>query len=341
MSTLLSYVDPVGDGRSSPRIEIVAASPSMRGILELAERLAVTDVSVLIRGETGTGKELIARAIHAMSPRKEGPFVVVDSGSITPSLIGSELFGYERGAFTGADRRYLGAFERADGGTLFFDEIGELPMAVQPVLLGVLERRRFRRLGGSDDVAVDVRIVAATNRDLRRESEQRRFRSDLYYRMAAGQIHVPPLRERREDILPLVEHFRRRAKRPTSTCAPGTPELAKLIAHSWIGNVRELRNVVEVALATGQLNLDEFVGEEVDTHVAAHPTGGEVVPLSADASGHPSPYKAARAQSLNLFEKRYLGDLMQQCGNNASAAARLACMDRMYLVNLLRKHGLR
>jgi DNA-binding NtrC family response regulator len=303
---------------------LVAASPAMHEIACAVERLAQSNVSVLVQGETGTGKELIARAIHEAGTRGRGPFVVVDAGALPATLIASQLFGHERGAFTGAERRQEGAFELAHGGSIFLDEIGELPLAVQPALLGVLERRSFRRLGGKEDIQVDVRVISATHRDLRSEANQGTFRADLYFRLAVARIEIPPLRDRPEDIEPLVEHFAREI-----TGAPGLPfseaTMAALRAHRWSGNVRELRNVVESALAMGTVSLDGLASAAPDTARA-----GAIVP-----------YRAARAEALAAFERRYLRSLIEATGGNASAAARAASMDRPYLLSLLRRHGLR
>jgi DNA-binding NtrC family response regulator len=303
---------------------LVAASPAMHEIACAVERLAQSNVSVLVQGETGTGKELIARAIHEAGTRGRGPFVVVDAGALPATLIASQLFGHERGAFTGAERRQEGAFELAHGGSIFLDEIGELPLAVQPALLGVLERRSFRRLGGKEDIQVDVRVISATHRDLRSEANQGTFRADLYFRLAVARIEIPPLRDRPEDIEPLVEHFAREI-----TGAPGLPfseaTMAALRAHRWSGNVRELRNVVESALAMGTVSLDGLASAAPDTSRA-----GAIVP-----------YRAARAEALAAFERRYLRSLIEATGGNASAAARAASMDRPYLLSLLRRHGLR
>jgi DNA-binding NtrC family response regulator len=302
---------------------LVMASAEMQEIGRTAERLA-ENVSVLIQGETGTGKELIARAIHEMGPRAKGPFLVVDTGALPATLIASQLFGHERGAFTGAERRQEGAFELAHGGSIFLDEIGELPLSVQPALLGVLERRSFRRVGGKEDIQVDVRVISATHRDLRAEANQGTFRADLYFRLAVARIEIPPLRERPQDIDPLVEHF---AHEVTGTRGFLFSEatMAALRAHRWSGNVRELRNVVESALAMGSINLDGL---------------SQTVP--APASGGPvPPYRAARAEALAAFERSYLRKLIEATGGNASAAARAANMDRPYLLSLLRRHGLR
>jgi DNA-binding NtrC family response regulator len=303
---------------------VVAASPTMQEIGRTVERLAPSNVSVLIQGETGTGKELVARAIHDLSPRAKRPFIVVDPGALPATLIASQLFGHERGAFTGAEKRQEGAFELAHGGSIFLDEIGELPLAVQPALLGVLERRSFRRLGGKEDIQVDVRVISATNRDLRAEANQGTFRADLYFRLAVARIEIPPLRERPEDIDPLVAHFAAEI-----TGAPGflfsEATMSALRGHRWSGNVRELRNVVESALAMGSINLNGLA---------------QPAPPATNAAAIPQ-YRAARAEALAAFERSYLRRLIETTGGNASAAARTANMDRPYLLSLLRRHGLR
>jgi DNA-binding NtrC family response regulator len=303
---------------------MVAASPTMQEIGRTVERLAQSTVSVLIQGETGTGKELVARAIHDNSARAKRPFIVVDPGALPATLIASQLFGHERGAFTGAEKRQEGAFELAHGGSIFLDEIGELPLAVQPALLGVLERRSFRRLGGKEDIQVDVRVISATHRDLRAEANAGTFRADLYFRLAVARIEIPPLRERPEDIDPLVAHFAAEI-----TGAPGflfsEATMSALRGHRWSGNVRELRNVVESALAMGSINLN---GLAQPAPLASH--GGAI-----------QPYRIARAEALSAFERSYLRRLIESADGNASAAARTANMDRPYLLQLLRRHGLR
>src|SRR5215831_15528581 len=327
--TVLSLLDATIEAPDTPLPPpnvpgLVAASAAMQEVGRTVERLAQSTVSVLIQGETGTGKELVARAIHDLSARAKEPFIVVDPGALPATLIASQLFGHERGAFTGAEKRQEGAFELAHGGSIFLDEIGELPLAVQPALLGVLERRSFRRLGGKEDIQVDVRVISATHRDLRAEANQGTFRADLYFRLAVARIEIPPLRERPEDIEPLVEHFAREI-----TGAPGLPfseaTMAALRAHRWSGNVRELRNVVESALAMGTVSLDGVPSAVPDTART-----GSIVP-----------YRAARAEALAAFERRYLRSLIEANGGNASAAARAASMDRPYLLSLLRRHGLR
>src|ERR1041385_1095292 len=226
---------------------MIGRSVKMRELFARLEKLARSDTTVLITGETGSGKELVAEALHDHSPREKGPFVVLDCGSIPPNLIESELFGHERGAFTGAQSSYAGAFERAHGGTVFLDEIGELPLAMQPKLLRVLERKEVRRVGGAKTIEVDVRIVAATNRDLGVEVNRGRFREDLYYRLAVARVHVPPLRDRKDDLPLLLEHILETTRGGESaSIAQETIDL--MMKHDWPGNVRELRNVIERAV---------------------------------------------------------------------------------------------
>ena len=314
---------PLGDTPRSP--ELIGDSEAIREVDRLVHKLARVDSSVLIHGETGSGKEVVARAIHDASPRRGHEMVVVDCGSLPATLIASLLFGHEKGAFTGADQRRAGAFERASGGTVLLDEIGELPIDVQPALLGVLERRSFTRVGGAASIDVDVRVLAATHRDLRAEVNRGRFRADLYYRLAVAKIYVPPLRERAEDIEPLVRHF---VQRLTGVAELGSlaGALDQLRAHPWSGNVRELRNVVEAALVMGELDLSGTP---------------RVASVTATAAADLGTYRDARAGALHRFEAEFLTKLIDRAAGNASEAARLARMDRPYLLALLRKHGLR
>ncbi len=303
----------------------------MRRLMTRVQKVAQSEVAVLLNGESGTGKELIARALHEHSPRAKEPFVTVDCGALAPGLVASELFGHEKGAFTGADRRHAGAFERAHQGTLFLDEIGELPPALQSTLLGVLERRRFRRVGGTDEVQVDVRVVSATHRDLRAEVNKGTFRLDLFYRLAVVRLEVPPLRERADDIPLLVEHFLREAgfdgQLDELVSARAMEALQK---HYWPGNVRELRNLVEATLAMGET-----------PPLEAHPAqsgAGEAVAVVDEA---PTTYKDARAAALNTFERAYLTRLIEKSKGNVSEASRLARMDRSHLIELLKRHALK
>jgi DNA-binding NtrC family response regulator len=310
---------------------VVGRSASMRRLMAQIDRAAVSDVSILLLGETGTGKEVAARAIHAASKRAAGPFETVDCGSLLPTLIASELFGHEKGAFTGAEREHIGAFERAHGGTLFLDEIGELPAALQPALLGAIERRSFRRVGGGKTINVDVRLICATHRDLRSEVNAGRFRQDLYFRIGVVMLEIPPLRERPEDIPLLVEYFLRDAgfEGPRDQVVP--PQVLEMLTgHQWPGNVRELRNFVEAALALGET--PGIAGRAIERD---RESVDEVEPLLD------RPYADAKAVLLDHFERRYLAHMMEKTNGNISAAARAAKMNRSYLLELLKRHGLR
>jgi len=310
-------------------------SPEMRRLLASLERIAKTDAPVLLLGETGTGKEVMAHAIHEASPRAAHPFETVDCGTLLPMLVASELFGHEKGAFTGADRQHIGAFERAAGGTLFLDEIGELPLALQSTLLGVLERKSFRRVGGKAAIAADVRVVGATHRDLRSEVNAGTFREDLYYRLAVVLLRIPPLRERTEDIAILVEHFLREAGHdgPIEDIISAS-SLATLSKYHWPGNVRELRNFVEAARAMGEAPVLTSDGERRIASASSFPS----VAIE-ELIGRP--YKGAREIVLQEFEQIYLSRLLERCAGNMSQAAREAKIDRSYLIQMAKRIGLR
>ncbi len=306
---------------------LVGSSPAMRAAFALLESAAAVDTTVLITGETGTGKDLAAEAIHRESARRDGPFVVVDCGATPPSLFGSYLFGHERGAFTGADRARAGAVELAHGGTLFLDEVGELAPTLQPQLLRMLETKRVQRIGGARPIAVDVRIVAATSRNLRAEVNGRRFRSDLYYRLAALEVRLPPLRERFEDLPLLVARFVAGHADPERRSAlTGDAFFAELRRQSWPGNVRELRNFIERRLAFDRAELDET------------PLPSRGTPWMLDPA---QPLKQAREEVNDAAERRYLEEVLQRCGNNVSKAAAAAGIARSHLYRLLIRHGLR
>jgi DNA-binding NtrC family response regulator len=309
---------------------LIGRSPAMRRVMAQIDRAAQRDVSVLVNGESGTGKELVARALHDLGPRRARPFITVDCGALPPTLLASELFGHERGAFTGADRAHVGAFEAAAGGTIFLDEIGELQPAVQATLLGVLERRRVRRLGSRAELPVDVRVVCATHRDLRAEVNQGGFRLDLFYRLAVVTLSLPPLRERPEDLPLLVEHFLRDLgwDQPVhELISPAAMDgLRKL---HFAGNVRELRTLVEAAVAMGE-------PPGLDGPHAAPATGG-ANPAGEFATDLGLPYKEARAQLLDQFEARYVDALLARTGGNVSAAARVGQMTRSHLNELIAK----
>jgi DNA-binding NtrC family response regulator len=310
---------------------LVGRDPKLRRLFRLLDDVAATDATVLIEGETGTGKELFAEEIHRHSPRKDGPFIVFDCGAVPDDLIESALFGHVRGAFTGAVTDRRGAFEEADGGTLFLDEIGELSPAVQPALLRALDKQSVRPVGGTTYTRASVRVVAATNRNLRAEIAAKNFREDLYYRVAVVRMLVPPLRERPDDIPLLVEHFIRQFRTERAlTIAP--EDLERLRRHHWTGNARELRNVIERACA-----LSHGTRLEIDEALEERPVrGGDSGVVNVDL-----PFKDAKAQIIDAFEREYIGALLKRHGGNLSAAARAAEIDRKHLRELLRKHGLR
>ncbi len=307
---------------------LVGVSVSMRAVFALIERAAKTDAIVLIQGETGTGKEAVAETIHRLGTRSAAPFLVVDCGALPPNLLESELFGHERGAFTGADSRRIGVFEEADGGTVFIDEIGELPIEMQPRLLRVLERREIRRLGSNQHRGVDVRVVAATHRDLRAQVNEGRFRADLYFRLAVLKLTVPPLRERPEDIEILSEKLLgdMGADEPTREALLDAEQVARLQRGVWPGNVRELRNYLERCLVLEQA-----------APLSDRGTGTSGQALEVDVR---LPYSQAKRGLLDQFERRYLTELLAAHGGNLSKAARAAGMDRVYVYKLLHKHGI-
>jgi DNA-binding NtrC family response regulator len=321
---------------------LFGTSIPMRRVMAWVQRAAASDASVLLAGESGTGKDVVARTIHELGARKDTPFVTVDCGALAPSLVASELFGHERGAFTGADRQHAGALEQANGGTIFLDEVGELPRELQAVLLGALERRTFRRVGGKADVAVDVRVIAATNKNLRTEVNTGAFRLDLFYRLAVLALELPPLRERREDIPLLLDHFFAQLGHRGGPAAVLPADVRDAIAqHDWPGNVRELRNFAEATLALGSLaqpgsGAHTVVDRRADA--AAGAPDGETLPIAALLE---MPFKDARQKALLAFEERYLGRLLTKTSGNVSQAARDAGLDRSYLFSLLRRSGLR
>jgi two-component system, NtrC family, response regulator GlrR len=305
----------------------LGSSPAMRRIFALLPRIAASDATVLLEGETGTGKSLLAIAIHEASARASRPFVTVDCGAIPPTLIESELFGHEKGAFTGATGARIGAFESAAGGTLFLDEIGELPLEMQPKLLRALEDRVVKRVGGNEPIRLDIRLIAATNRELREEVNRARFRSDLFYRLATLRLRVPPLRERREDIPLLAAHF-------YSQFVPGEEPSAELITdlmrRDWPGNVRELRAAVERVVLLDDLAVWE------DITVANPPADGAPAPIVAEDGVS---FRAAKERAVAVWERAYVRSLVQRHGGNLSKAARAVRMDRNHLRELMRRHG--
>jgi DNA-binding NtrC family response regulator len=315
----------------------IGESLAMRTVFGMLERIAPTDGTVLLEGETGTGKDVLARAIHLASPRSKAPFIVIDCGAISYTLIESELFGHERGAFTGAVASRRGAFENAEGGTLFLDEVGELPIDIQPKLLRVLESREYRRVGGNKTMRADVRVVAATKRDLKREVERGKFREDLYFRLAVVPIVVPALRTRREDIRGLVHLFLQQSSQNDPTLGPlsmADEAISALTAHDWPGNVRELRNVLERAVYLARAAGEAEV--KLITLPAAADRGTDFYSFLAGRS-----YRDTRTRFESEFERRYVKWLLGRHNGNISAAAREAQMDRKYLYDLAKKHGMR
>ena len=305
-------------------------SLAMREVFAVLELAADSDVTVLLEGETGTGKELAARALHEASARRRGPFVAVDCGALPEALLESELFGHVRGAFTGAASRREGAFARADRGTIFLDELGSVPAAVQARLLRAVEERRVRPVGADDERAVDVRVVAASRQDLDAEVVRGLFRADLYYRLSVLRVVLPPLRSRREDIPGIVQELL--GRRGLAGVAARGPGLDLLLGHGWPGNVRELRNVVDRALA---LSPGARTFEELRIEVVPSAAGGEALVVRSDL-----PFAQAKQLVLDAFEKRYLADLLARAGGNITAAARETGLDRKHLRTLLRRHGL-
>ena len=306
---------------------IIGASPAMQQVFEVVQQVAPTRATVLIRGETGTGKELIAHAIHNLSPRKNGPFIAVHAAALTSTLLESELFGHEKGAFTGAVERRIGRFELADGGTLFLDEVGEIEPAMQVKILRVLEERAFERVGGQKTISVDVRLIAATNKDLKKLVNEGKFRDDLFYRLSVVAVSLPPLRERREDIPLLVNAFLGQCSRENNKpVREMTPEaLNVLMAYDWPGNVRELRNTIEqmVVLARAErLTLRDVP--------AAIRGGADLTKISVVRTG----------MTVEEAERQLIVQALKETGGNRTRAAEKIGISRRTLHRKLKKYGL-
>ncbi len=314
--------------------DFLGESPAMQQVYSVIDRVAGSAVDVLVTGETGTGKELVARAIHRRSRRSVGPFVPVDCGAIPDALIESELFGHERGAFTGADARRMGLVEFADGGTLFLDEVGELPLPLQAKLLRVLQERRVRRVGARQENAVDVRVVAATSRNIDQMVERGEFRRDLFYRINVVRIDLPPLRARGDDIGLLAESFANRAAQEMGRSIGGlsTDVYQVLRSYHWPGNVRELQNVVRRAIAMSRSPMAGVDDLPDDLVAAAGRQGG----VESGAIG----FFAQRAEQIARFEKQFLTELLTRHLGDVSAAAREARLPRGTLYRLMKGHGL-
>jgi len=319
---------------------LVGASPPIREVQRMIDAVAYSAATVLVTGESGTGKELVARALHTRSPRKNQPFVALNCGALTETLLESELFGHVKGAFTGAQRDQKGLFDAADGGTIFLDEIGDIPLSTQVRLLRVLQEGEIKRVGAADSVKVDVRVIAATHRDLPKLVKAGRFREDLFYRLNVINVPLPSLRERAEDIPLLAHHFLRRyTDRLAKRVKTLTPEAVELLCgYRWPGNVRELENAIERAVVLCR-------GDSISPVDLPPAVTGRTAPLvrEAPASGDEQQwltlsYAAAKEQALRRFEKSYVEALMRACDNNISAAARKAGMDRSNFKRVLRKY---
>lgn len=315
---------------SAPSPDILGRSPALKSMLRFIDTVAPTEATVLITGESGTGKELVARALHARSRRAGKPLVTVNCAALAETLLESELFGHEKGSFTGAERRREGRFVQADGGTLFLDEIGEMPMSIQAKLLRALQQGEVQRVGSDTPINVDVRVLAATNRDLRQEAREKRFREDLYFRLNVISIEVPSLRQRTDDIPLLAAKFMQRfAEKNRKSIKGFAPQaLDCLLRYGWPGNVRELENAIEraVILCASDLIGEEDLPANVARAPAAQPAAGEELSLA----GLP----------LDLLEKQAIESTMKQTGDNKSEAARRLGITRATLHNKLRKYGM-
>jgi DNA-binding NtrC family response regulator len=309
---------------------IIGTSEKLRAVLDKVEKLAVRDTSILITGESGTGKELIAQAVHYNSPRKEGRFVAINCGALPESVLESELFGYKKGAFTGATEDKEGLLKAADGGTLFLDEVGNLPMNVQKTLLRFLQEQEFRRIGDTYTTKVDVRLLSATNADLRDAVKAGTFREDLYYRLNVVNIHLPPLRERKPDIALLADHFIREQNERFGTRVKGlSPEALEVASDfSWPGNIRQLRNAIEGALAMES-------GEYITLPTLAQFI--EIDETQPRERGSDEDYSSA----LSQFETSYLKELLRKAQGNVEEAARLAGMNMATIYRKLKKYNIR
>lgn len=331
---LADYLDlhPMGDQSWQM---VSSRNPKMRGIIEQALRVAPTDASVVITGESGTGKEVLARMIHEASRRRRGPFVALNCGAIPPTLFESELFGYEKGAFTGAYRTMRGKIEAAHGGTLFLDEIGNLDLALQPKLLRFLQERAFYRVGGTRPLEADVRIVAATNTDLEAAVRLGRFREDLWYRLNVVSLHLPPLRERREDIAPLAEHFVRQATRRSGKGVLGLDDsaLSVLERYDWPGNIRELSNAIERAVILASRPI--LTGEDF-AFLRRESSASTRSPAKADPSQHLTPALLPLAE----VERCHIESVLTHCGWNQAKAAEILGVHRNTLRNKIIEYGL-
>ncbi|MGN6108572.1 MAG: sigma-54-dependent transcriptional regulator [Kofleriaceae bacterium] len=325
---------------------IIGESAALHEVLAKVEQVAPTSSTVLLRGETGTGKELVAHAIHINSPREEKPFVRVNCAALAPGVLESELFGHEKGSFTGAMARRPGRFELADGGTLFLDEVGDLPMEVQIKLLRTLQEREFERVGGSETIKVDVRLVSATNRNLEQMIEEGEFREDLYYRLNVFPINLPPLRERLDDLGPLMNHFVAKfARQMGGAPQPPAPDaISKLREYNWPGNVRELENIIERAMILAKGSQLAAVHLDFGRRATASPVTSTgplaVVTPAAPAAAAPSDDGKSLAERLLDSERKEIVAAVEKSRGNIASASRILGINRSTLYYRLRKHGL-
>ncbi len=313
--------------------DLLGRSSKMRELFADLQRIAATELSLLIEGETGTGKELVAESVHQHSERAGAPFVVFDCSAIAPTLVESELFGHERGAFTGAVATRAGVFEQAEGGTIFLDELGELPRDLQPKLLRVLEKREVRRLGGTKTIPLDVRLISATNRNLRAEVKRGEFRQDLYYRVAGAHVYVPPLRDRVDDLELLAESFLASARPARNLNDVPQHVWSMFKAYRWPGNVRELKNAVQRVLVTPERALDT---DSIPDLKAAAATARAI----ASPAGSVEPLRVARRNAADVFEKHYVEHVLGKSDGNVTRAAAIAEVSRQVIHKLMAKHGL-
>lgn len=325
LAALLPRRQPLRVAKPDPSLgeRLSATSPRMKDIVSVLERMAKSDVTVAILGETGSGKDVVAHALHESGPRASKPFVVFDCGAVPPNLIESELYGHERGAFTGAHAEHQGAFERARGGTLFIDELGELPIDLQPRLLRVLDNRLVRRVGGTKELQIDVRVICATNRNLSQLVAEKKFREDLYFRLAAAVIQLPPMRERKEDLPGLVVRLLSDLGRPELKVPSGTLEF--LLAHSWPGNVRELRNTLACALAFVDGTILEI------QHIRL---------IASIRSNLPGAALMLGGQTIENLERAAIAQTMAQSRGNKLLAARVLGIAPSTLYEKLKRYGI-
>ncbi len=347
MKEVVSFTGHICRPSTPPKgiVKIVGNHRRMQEVYKLIGQVAGKNVTILIMGESGTGKELVARAIYHHSHRKDKPFLAINCAAIPETLLESELFGYERGAFTGAERTHIGKFERCQDGTMFFDEIGDMPLSTQAKVLRVLQYGEFERLGGKENIKVNVRTIAATNKNLEKEVEQGRFREDLYWRLKVISIQLPPLKERLEDIPPLVDYFVSRFSEEYQTPIRYVADAAmqKLKSHSWPGNVRELENCIRraVLLSLGDIILEEYLKLESDQQDL--PNGSqlmanidrkldELIPDILHLSG-----EKTHANVIDMVEKTLIAKVLKQCGDNQVKAARMLGISRNTLRHRIKK----